>query len=257
MPDLLEPTTAASPPASRRVGPRRAAAPRREPRMLPPADRATQRSLSDLEEVEDGRLQVGGVTWDVYVALADHPDNAHLRFAFDGDVGLLEIEMPAGSVHETVAELLTALVSAYLRHRRVEFRPTGSMTLRRQTGRGRGLRADKTYYVRTLGAVRGKAALSLLDGDPPPDLALEVDVTSRATAKLPIYAALGVPEVWNWEDGAFTVRRLTADGDYDVVEESEEVAGFPLAAAADLVGRLSGEGQNAVLDAFEAHLPAD
>ena len=206
---------------------------------------------------DDGRLTLGGATWEVYVALADAPDNADLKFTFDGPAGLLEIEMPNGSVHETAAELLAALVSAFLLHRDVEFRPTGTTTLRRRPGRGHGLRADKTYYIRTFEAVRGKPTISLQDGDPPPDLAIEVDVTSPGVDKLPIYAALGVPEVWVWDDAAITVRRLTDGGTYRVVNGSVEVEGFPAEFAAELTGRLGDEGQNAILKAFAARLAAD
>ena len=204
-----------------------------------------------------GRLTLGGATWEVYVALADAPDNADLKFTFDGPAGLLEIEMPNGSVHETAAELLAALVSAFLMHRDMEFRPTGTVTLRRRPGRGHGLRADKTYYIRTFEAVRGKPTISVQDGDPPPDLAIEVDVTSPGVDKLPIYAALGVPEVWVWEDAAITVRRLTDGGTYRVVDRSVEVEGFPTEFAAELTGRLGGEGQNAILKRFAARLAAD
>jgi hypothetical protein len=47
--------------------------------------------------------------------------------------------------------------------------------------------------------------------DPPPDLVIEVDITRSSLDKLPIYAALGVPEVWRYTDGAVEIRCLTAD----------------------------------------------
>ena len=205
----------------------------------------------------DGRLTLGGATWEVYVALADAPENADLKFTFDGPAGLLELEMAAGFLHEKVAELLAALVSAFLLHRDVEFTPAGTVTLRRRPGRGHGLRADKTYYIRSREAVRGKTTISLIDGDPAPDLAIEIDVTSPGLDKLPIYAALGVPEVWVWEDAAITVRRLGDDGAYSIVGESREVEGFPLELAAGLIERFGPDGHNAVVKAFAARLAAN
>jgi Uma2 family endonuclease len=58
-----------------------------------------------------------------------------------------------------------------------------------------------------------------LDFDPPPDLVIEVDVTSPSLNKLPIYAALGVPEVWLYKGRQVMFHRLIGNR-YEPVERS-------------------------------------
>ena len=50
--------------------------------------------------------------------------------------------------------------------------------------------------------------------DPPPDLAIETEISRTAVSKLRIYAALGVPEVWRWRKKGLTAYSLDADGKY-------------------------------------------
>ena len=44
--------------------------------------------------------------------------------------------------------------------------------------------------------------------DPPPDLAIEVDISRSSIDKLGIYADLGVPELWFYDGQSLVVRRL-------------------------------------------------
>ena len=66
---------------------------------------------------------------------------------------------------------------------------------------------------------------------------MEVEVTNPSVRKLPIYAALGVPEVWVWRNGEITVRRRDEAGELRVVERSAALTDFPLAFAAEIVAR--------------------
>ena len=194
-----------------------------------------------------------GVTWAEYRGLREKAENAHVKLTYDGPAGgLLEIEMPLGMEHESLAELLAGFVSAFARRRGLAYRAVGSMTQSRED-LSRGLESDKCYYLKNAPRMRGKRRLDLSAGDPPPDLAVEVDVTSPGVSKLPIYAALGVPEVWVWADDAIAVRRLTDDG-YEIVADSGELPGFPIAAAADLAARWADEDADALLEQFENRL---
>jgi Uma2 family endonuclease len=42
-----------------------------------------------------------------------------------------------------------------------------------------------------------------LETDPPPDIVVEIDVTNESLSKFPIYAALGVPEIWRYDGARF------------------------------------------------------
>lgn len=58
--------------------------------------------------------------------------------------------------------------------------------------------------------------------DPPPDLVIDVDVTSPSLPKLPIFAPMGVPEVWRYREATedVVILRLVG-GDYRAVSTSE------------------------------------
>ena len=66
--------------------------------------------------------------------------------------------------------------------------------------------------------MRGKLEFDL-DRDPPPDLALEVDLTSKSLDRFPIYARLGVPEIWCYDSGVLTIYLLAGDR-YRVSDQS-------------------------------------
>jgi Uma2 family endonuclease len=99
------------------------------------------------------------------------------------------------------------------------------MTMRRDTV-NRGLEGDQSYYIQHEPQVRDLDSIDL-DRAPPPDLAVEVEHIAAVVRKLPIYAALGVPEVWHWRAETLTVHRLL-DGRYAEQPESDALPGFPL-----------------------------
>ena len=81
-----------------------------------------------------------------------------------------------------------------------------------------GLEPDECYYVQHESEVRGRTIK--LGFDPPPDLALEVDITTSVIDRFPIYAALGFPEIWQFVDGDIVIHLLQQNGDYAVAQKS-------------------------------------
>ena len=237
MPSLAERPPKATPPDA-------SASPHAAP--TPPPDLAVAESGA-----AGGRAVLAGITWDLYVALRDLPGNDRVKLTHDGPAGgLLEIETPRGLRHASVASLIAVLISAFAEERRLPMRSAGSVTLRREDI-DRGCEGDASFYVTHFDAVRGlDGNLPDLSDVPPPDLAVEVDVTGPGVAKLPIYAALGVPEVWVWQADALTAHRLTDGGTYDVVDDSVELPGFPLPLAADLIARRAAAPQFELLAEF-------
>ena len=197
-----------------------------------------------------------GVTWDQYVAHREKPENDHLKMTFDGPRGLLEIEMAQGLLHEAVADLIRMFIRAFARSRRIGVSGTGSVTVDSEAS-DRGLEGDVSFYIKNRAAVAGRERLDLDAGDPPPDLSVEVDVTSPGVRKLPIYAALGVPEVWVWDarDGSLIARRRVDAESFEVVAGSVELPGFPLELAAELIRRRAEMEEYELLDEFESRLP--
>ena len=205
------------------------------------------------------RLQYLDVTWAEYRALRDDPAADGLKLTYDGPTGLLEVEMPHGPRHESISRLLYTLILTFRQHGGPAFWPTGAVTLSRDDV-ARGLDCDESFYFGSLDGAPDLDAdtLDLSGGLRPPDVAAEIDVTSPGVAKLPLYAALGVPEVWVWDEPTHTLtcRRLTGDGGYEETDRSGALPGFPLAVAADLIcdrgGRDAGELQAAFADRLRA-----
>ena len=197
------------------------------------------------------------VNWATYRRLRASPGNAGYRFTFDGPTGRLEVEMSQGPLHESVSRLLLIFVTAFRQHGGPRFWPTGAVTLNRQD-LVRGLDCDESFYLRTLAGAPDLTTntLDLSGGLRAPDLAVEVDVTSRGVDKLPIYAALGVPEVWVWDaaDDSLTARRLTDAGEYEIVPDSVELPGFPLTVAAELIRDPAGRDAGDLQAAFTERL---
>jgi Uma2 family endonuclease len=90
------------------------------------------------------------------------------------------------------------------------------------------LEPDNCFYIQNLIVVRDREAELDLTIDPPPDLILEVDVTSSSIDKMAVYAALGVPEVWRWHDDELRLHVLDSEGRYVNVADSLALPGFPV-----------------------------
>ena len=118
--------------------------------------------------------------------------------------GRLEIMTPLPK-HETTKLFITNFIEILLEELDLEFYPLGSTTFKNRESR-QGIEPDNCFYIQNEAAVRGKERLDL-SVDPPPDLALEIDVTSRTHPS--IYEALGVPELWRFEKGKLQINFLS------------------------------------------------
>jgi Uma2 family endonuclease len=87
--------------------------------------------------------------------------------------------------------------------------------------------------------------------DPPPDLAIEVDITRRSVARQPIYAALGVPELWRFDGKKLSVLTLQSDGRYHVQAASLSFPFLPMAELEKFTARLRVENDTAVMRSFQ------
>ena len=173
-----------------------------------------------------GRVVMHGVSWASYEQLLDALQEQQVRVSYDR--GRLEIMSPS-RLHERIKHLLVLLVAAISRDFGIPVHGFGSATFRR-AGLARGVEADEWYYIAAEAAVRGKDDIDL-DVDPPPDLAIEIDITSTIDARLPIYSALEVHEIWVWRAGIVRFLLRGADGDYT---EAETSGAFPFLKSAAL-----------------------
>jgi Uma2 family endonuclease len=152
------------------------------------------------------------------------------------DRGTLEIMAPLWE-HEAPASMLGSFIEALTEELRMPRRVGRCLTLRRRR-KQRGLEPDNCYWIANAPHFQGRMHLDLRV-DPPPDLAVEVDVTISSLDRMGIYAALGVPEVWRLSHGALTFHELRSRA-YHVRPDS---LSFPGLTPGDLMGFLTQLGQ--------------
>jgi len=134
-------------------------------------------------------------SWSEYERLLEDLLGRHrLRVTYDR--GRVEI-MSTLSEHEDYSEFIDRLVCAFVDRFDVNLEMRGQTTWRREDLQ-RGLEADGCYYVNNAALIIGKRKIDL-ESDPPPDIALEIDITNESLSKSPIYAALKVPEIWRFD----------------------------------------------------------
>jgi Uma2 family endonuclease len=171
-----------------------------------------------------------GVSWATYERLlADVNDSNALRCAFDR--GTLEIMAPSFD-HERLNRLLAELVAAIATGMDLDYEQAGSTTFKRED-MGRGFEPDSCFYLDHTEAVRGQRRLDLMT-DPPPDLVLEIDITHPSLDKLPIYAAIGVPEVWRYDGQHVMLYSLSPTG-HEEVDVSRVLPGVTRNALEELI----------------------
>ena len=166
------------------------------------------------------RMILHGVSWEAYECLLkDFVDSHAAHFAYDR--GILEIAVPSFK-HETLNRTLATLVEVLADELGLDALNTGSTTLKR-ADLARGLEPDTSFYVQHAMQVRGKDTIDV-GSDPPPDLVIEVDLTHHSLDKLPLYAALGIPEVWRY-DGQEVRLLFLSQGAYRTGETSTVLPG--------------------------------
>ncbi len=170
---------------------------------------------------EGSLLRLDQVSWQTYCLLRDARENRHVRMTFDQ--GRLYLMSPS-RLHERIAELIGRLISTYTECESIPILSGGSTTMKSKL-LNRGLEPDKCYYIQNEAAVRQSERYDA-QTDPPPDLAVEVDVTSLSTVRMPIYADLAVPELWRWIDDQIEVYHLVS-GKYRVADQSKCLPCFP------------------------------
>ena len=156
--------------------------------------------------------------------------------------------MPPLPEHEWVKEAIGALLDVMTVERGITMARFGSMTFRRPDLE-RGLEPDKCYYLRNAHLVRGMREFDPTI-HPAPDLAIEVDITHRSIAREPIYAALGVPELWRFDGQHLSVIVLNQQHVYDQSEASSAFPFLPMKQFEEFLLRMGREDQNSVLREF-------
>ena len=186
-------------------------------------------------------------SWQEFETILDElGEHRNSRVAYNN--GRLAIMTPLPE-HEISKEVISDLLKALLEELDVEFWPLGSTTFKKES-LAKGIEPDNCFYIENEAAVRGKNRLDLTT-DPPPDLAIEIDLTS--SSNLEIYAALKVPELWRFTLGKLEINVLQDDNKYVVSKYSPNFPNLSLTEKIpEYLERCKKEGRNKTMKAFRA-----
>jgi len=171
--------------------------------VLHPSEQITQRVI------------LRHVSWETYERLlSEHEDCSSPRFTYDR--GVLEIMSPSIK-HERLNRSIATICEVIAEELHIELDNAGSTTFKRED-LARGFEPDSCFYVRNVERVRDRDQIDLTV-DPPPDLVIEIDISRSSLDRFPIFANIGVPEVWRYDGTHLTIFALRA-GTYQVLEAS-------------------------------------
>jgi Uma2 family endonuclease len=139
------------------------------------------------------------VPYKVYLRLARASVNRQERMSYHN--GTLEIVTLRLRKHERPSARLRILISTVAEALGLEYEGTDSTTFSRAGDgpfQGVGKEPDQSFSIANLDRLPQDRDPDLDAGDPPPDLWIEVDNRVSSAGRLPVYATLGVPEVWRY-----------------------------------------------------------
>lgn len=169
-----------------------------------------------------------GLSWDQYEGLLRALGDHRLRHTYVE--GALEIVSPSMG-HESSKSLLGGFVEMLCRLLRLPRKSIGSTTMKKKRWR-RGLEPDEGFYVgeESVQPMRSRREFDP-DRDPPPDLIVEVDITSSSDDRIEFYRRLRVREIWRYADEVVQFYGLMQNGRYRKLKRSRL---FPLLTSEDL-----------------------
>jgi len=190
------------------------------------------------------QLQLRDVSWAELEQIVEELSDRAARISYSD--GFLEVMTPLPA-HEDAKNIISNLVEALLEECDREFRNLGSTTFKNEAML-QAVEADECFYIQNEAAIRGKERVDLAV-DPPPDLALEIDITNRT--RLNNYEQLGIPELWRY-DGTTLEIYVLIDRRHTRAEQSRQFPDFPTIAPAipEYLERSKQQGRNATMRQF-------
>jgi Uma2 family endonuclease len=197
----------------------------------------------------DSVLTQHGVSWEEYEELLKAVGEASgLRVSYDE--GRLQI-MTLSHRHERYSTLIERIVDRVSGFLRIKVLFYGSATMKKRR-KQKGVEPDACFYVQNATLVGTKDEIDF-NVDPPPDVVVEVDLHHESLSKFPIYAALGVPEVWRYDGDSLTIHQLR-EGQYVASEASLSLPLLTSAVLTEFLARSPKQDQYDILLAFQEWL---
>jgi Uma2 family endonuclease len=161
--------------------------------------------VSQMQLAPGSTVTIPDVSWQEFESILEElGEKRTTRIAYSQ--GALEIMAPLPE-HEIPKDLISDIVKILLKAKDIRYQPFGSTTFKRQGVAG--VEPDACFYIQNYQQMIGHRRLQ--PNDPPPDLAIETDVTSKTT--LDAYEAIGVPELWVYDSGNISIY-LLKEGKY-------------------------------------------
>jgi len=207
-----------------------------------------QLQLKQLDVQPGQRVILRNISWEEFEQILDELGN-HRASRLAYYKGTLEIMVPLAG-HEDGKIIIGNLVEILLEELNIEFRNLGSTTFKRRD-RASGVEPDACFYIQNEAAIRGKDRIDL-NFDPPPDLAIEIDITSSSEIKKNSYEALGVPELWIYDGRSLQINVLQ-HRQYVEINQSQIFPNLPIVEVIpQYVAQSKVGGRNAAVKAFRA-----
>lgn len=183
-------------------------------------------STAQVTPPAEQRFVLSSIDWPTYLLFSDKLGERQVRITYDR--GEMEL-MTLSPEHERSKHLLVLLLAVIAEEVDIEVAGFGSMTCRREDLE-RGFEPDECYWIAHAPQVRGRTHIDLTT-DPPPDLALEIEISRSFLDRLGVCAKLRIPEVWRWNGETLKILLLGEDGKY---VESDRSRAFPFLPPAEL-----------------------
>ena len=161
--------------------------------------------VSQMQLAPGSVVTIPNVSWQEFeLILHELGEHRAARIAYSQNT--LEIMVPLPE-HERPKEIISDIIKILLRRIGKRYEPFGSTTFT-QEGIA-GVEPDACFYIQNYQRMVDRRRIQ--PGDPPPDLAIEIDVTSKTT--LDAYKDIGFPEIWVYDSGRLRIY-LLRDGEY-------------------------------------------
>lgn len=195
-------------------------------------------------ESPETRIVLENVRWETFLELSEQRRGSVPRMTYDN--GVLEMMSPRRQ-HENIGRLIGRIIETYSEVLEIEIQSVASTTFKRKELK-KAFEADESYYVQHAEQIRPKEELDLAV-DPPPDLVVEVEITSSAIQKFKLFAAMGVPEVWRHDGDHLEMFRLQG-GVYEAIDSSHALQGLSAATINGVLQRRFDFGETALIREF-------
>lgn len=175
--------------------------------------------VSQMQLAPGSVVTIPNVSWEEFESILQEMGEKRVaRVAYSK--GTLEVMVPLPE-HEKPKDLISDIVKSLLKRMGRRYEPFGSTTFRQ--GNTAGVEPDACFYIQNYQQMIGRRRLE--PDDPPPDLAIETDVTSKTS--LDAYEAIAVPELWIYNSGKLSIY-LLRDGKYIKSDTSPTFPNIPL-----------------------------